>query len=174
MSVGDQLRQEASAVSFTSGTSRSRTPNGRVTALHASASTKLEPRGPGVRGSPEELFAAAVANSLASTILKLAQAASLPIESVEAEVRALLEPDDLARHRVARARILVRARTSADPVAVFKLIVDARERSPICRAIATTVPLLLEVSLLPASRKRRVRTRRADAAPRSDAPGRSS
>ena len=55
-----------------------------------------------------EEFAPAPANSIASTVLELTRAASLPLESAQAKVRARLQPDDLAGHVPTHARVFGR------------------------------------------------------------------
>jgi organic hydroperoxide reductase OsmC/OhrA len=116
-------------------------------ALAAPTSTQAELGGPGEGTNPEELFSAALANCLTSTLTALARARGIPLDAVETRVQTRLEWGERTPHRLARARLSVKARSSADAREVHQLVVAAREHCPVCNAVAGNVPLLLEVSI---------------------------
>jgi organic hydroperoxide reductase OsmC/OhrA len=125
-------------------------------ALAAPTSTQAELGGPGEGTNPEELFSAAIANCLTSTLTALARSRGIPLESVETRAQTRLEWGEEKAHHLARARLSVRARSPADAREVHQLIVDAREHCPVCNAVAGNVPLLLEVSIERADARERV------------------
>jgi organic hydroperoxide reductase OsmC/OhrA len=120
---------------------------GESGALRATTSPRAELGGPGAGTSPGELFAAALTTSVVSTLTALARSRAVPLDHVESSAHARLEWGEEAPQHLARARIAVRVRSPADPQVVHALVLEARDRCPVCGAIAPRVPLLFRVTV---------------------------
>ena len=120
-------------------------------AFAADTSTQAELGGPGRGTNPEELFAAAHANCLTSTLTSLARARRVALERVETSATARLEwSDGEGDHRLARTDLRLRIWSADDPARVRELAAEAERHCPVCRAIAGNVAMSVELEVLPA------------------------
>ena len=118
--------------------------------LAAATGTQAELGGPGTGTNPEELLAAAHANCFTSTLTALCRARNVALEEVSTSARTRLEWDENAHdHHLAASQLSVRIRSSSSEEAVRKLVKEAEQHCPVCKALSGTVPMKLKLSVEP-------------------------
>jgi lipoyl-dependent peroxiredoxin len=122
---------------------------GESGALQAPTSTQAELGGPGEGTNPEELLAAAHANCFTSTLTSLARKRQVELDRVETSVTTeLVWEDGRGGHRLASSTIRVRIQSGAPWDEVERLVRDAEDECPVCRAIAGNVAMRVETERL--------------------------
>jgi osmotically inducible protein OsmC len=123
---------------------------GQSGALKAPTSTQAELGGPGEGTNPEELLAAAHANCFTSTLTALGRRREVQLDRVETAVTyELVWDDDRGDHRLASSTIRVRVDSDAPVGTIERLVRDAEDECPVCRAIAGNVAMHVELEPAP-------------------------
>jgi peroxiredoxin-like protein len=114
--------------------------------LAASTATQVELGGPGGGTNPEELLAAAHANCFTSTLTSMARAREIPLDRVETGATTeLVWEDGHGDHHLASSKLTVRISSPAPRGQIERLVRDAEEECPVCRALAGNVELRVEL-----------------------------
>src|SRR5438445_3320029 len=122
---------------------------GRSGRLAAATSTQAELGGPGDGTNPEELLAAAHANCFTSTLSSLARRRGVSFERIETAVTTeLVWSDRGGDHRLGSSTVRVRVASPAPWEEVERLVREAEQECPVCRAIAGNVSMRVELERL--------------------------
>jgi Ohr subfamily peroxiredoxin len=114
--------------------------------LAAATATQVELGGPGGGTNPEELLAAAHANCFTSTITSMARAREIQLDRVETGATTeLVWSDGRGDHRLASSQLTVRITSPAPRDQIEKLVRDAEEDCPVCRALSGNVDVRVEL-----------------------------
>jgi len=118
-------------------------------ALHARTASQIELGGPGGGTNPEELLAAAHANCFTSTLTSLARRHGLRLDRVHTVATTNLDwTEGHGDHELTETRLAVGISTPGAWEDVERLVREAERECPICRAVAGTVRLRVELTRL--------------------------